>query len=830
MVPKKNSPLCSPVDTLMRRLSFSKKFTLLGMIVLVSVGVTISSLYSHLNGIIRSSQHELQGLALIYPLTKSIQSFQQHRGLSCGVLSGISHLSADRITKEHIAADAFNALESSLPLSMRQLDSWKDIADTWQSIRLQGMQWTQAKNFSAHTQIINELLYLESIIADDYGLTADSDLDTFYLTYTSGNELLRALEHLGQMRAYGTAILGVKNITEQQAFDMATLLTLLEYSLKPLKINIDKVAHYNPSLKQGLLDTYDTINNASQQVIKEVHEDILNKHFSMTPADYFAFSTQAINSSYEQLHHSLLPTAENLIQHRIQATAHELQRIFVIAGILLMLVIYVMSAIYRSTMSNIHTLKHVVSGFSRGDMSERVFLNTQDELATIGNSFNIMADELVDLIAEKHSATHYVRSLIEASLDPLVTINAQGHITDANAALEKATGINRDKLIGSRFSEYFTNPDKAQAGYQLAFSQGFVNNYLLAIRHVSGKVIDVLYNASVYKDSDGNVLGVFAAARDITGQKTAENKLRILSTAIEQSPASVVITKLDAEIEYVNPRFTQVTGYSSDEAIGQNPRILQSGITDKSVYKAMWDTLIQGQAWVGEFVNRRKNGEHYYEEAYISPIQEDDGTITHYVAVKLDVTARKKLEEEVRQLAYYDPLTKLPNRRLLDDRLSQTISSCKRRKTYGALIFLDLDNFKPLNDAHGHTVGDRLLIEAANRLTQCLREIDTVARFGGDEFVILLAGLDTDKTTSITQAEIVAEKIRASLSEPYLFKIAHTSQPDTNVKHSCTGSIGVMVFNGSEGSQEDIMKWADAAMYEAKDAGRNLIRFYDMKS
>jgi diguanylate cyclase (GGDEF)-like protein/PAS domain S-box-containing protein len=428
------------------------------------------------------------------------------------------------------------------------------------------------------------------------------------------------------------------------------------------------------------------------------------------------------------------------------------------------------------------------------------------------------------------AAALYSRSLIEASLDPLVTISIDGKITDANAALEQVTGINRDLLIGSDFAYYFTEPEKAHEVYQQVFSQGAVKDYPLAIRHLSGKVTDVLYNATLYRDGTGKVVGVFAAARDVTGRKAVEVKLRMLSTAIEQSPTSVVITNLDGEIQYVNPCFTRVTGFSLAEAIEKNPRILQSGLTKEIVYDAMWDKLLKGQPWVGEFINRRKNGEIYYEEAYISPVKEDDGTVSNYVAVKLDVTARKQMEEEVRQLAFYDSLTNLPNRRLLNDRLSQVLSAMKRSGCYGVVMFLDLDNFKSLNDTHGHVVGDLLLIEAANRLVSCIREMDTVARFGGDEFVVMLAELDEDQSIATLQAEIVAEKIRITLSEPYVFTILHNAQPDTTVEHRCTSSIGVMVFNGSEGDQDDIMKWADAAMYKAKDAGGNLVRFYNGKA
>ncbi len=218
---------------------------------------------------------------------------------------------------------------------------------------------------------------------------------------------------------------------------------------------------------------------------------------------------------------------------------------------------------------------------------------------------------------------------------------------------------------------------------------------------LNGDVRHIKAVAKIFYDNNGEPLRMLGTNVDVTERKAAEAKLRMLSIAMEQSPTSVAITNLDAEIEYVNPRFTKVTGYSADEVFGKNPRILQSGLTDKSVHDDMWGRLTQGKRWVGEFINKNKNGEVFYEEAYISPVVDDDGTVRHYVAVKLDITARKKMEEEIRQLAFYDTLTKLPNRRLLNDRLSQSIAASKRSNSYGALMFLDLDNFKPLNDSYG---------------------------------------------------------------------------------------------------------------------------------
>jgi diguanylate cyclase (GGDEF)-like protein len=192
----------------------------------------------------------------------------------------------------------------------------------------------------------------------------------------------------------------------------------------------------------------------------------------------------------------------------------------------------------------------------------------------------------------------------------------------------------------------------------------------------------------------------------------------------------------------------------------------------------------------------------------------------------IDLTERKQMEEQVRQLAFYDPLTRLPNRRLLDDRLMQTMAASARTARHGALVFLDLDNFKPLNDTHGHAVGDLLLIEVAQRLKASVREMDTVVRIGGDEFVVMLGELTVDRAESAAQASLIAEKIRRTLADPYRLTLRHEGQPDKTIEHHCSASLGVALFVNHEASQADIMKWADAAMYLAKAAGRNRVRFH----
>ena len=317
---------------------------------------------------------------------------------------------------------------------------------------------------------------------------------------------------------------------------------------------------------------------------------------------------------------------------------------------------------------------------------------------------------------------------------------------------------------------------------------------------------------------------ILAVVRDISERKHVEEELRIAGIAFE-SQDGIVVTDAHSTILRVNRAFTEITGYAAEEVLGHTPAILKSGRHDAAFYAAMWEVILRDGSWHGEIWNRRKNGEVYPEQLTITAAKGSNGETTHYVATLRDITERKAAEDEIFYLAFYDALTELPNRRLLDDRLRQTMAASKRSGLYCALMFLDLDNFKPLNDTHGHDVGDLLLVEAARRITGCVRAADTVARFGGDEFVVMLSELDTDKDESAKQAAVVAEKIRAILAEPYRLSYQHEGKAEV-VGHHCAASIGVALFVNHEATPEDILKYADIAMYRAKEGGRNRVHFY----
>ena len=300
----------------------------------------------------------------------------------------------------------------------------------------------------------------------------------------------------------------------------------------------------------------------------------------------------------------------------------------------------------------------------------------------------------------------------------------------------------------------------------------------------------------------------------------------LIAAAVFDTHEAIMITDPDKNILKVNRSFTEITGYSSEEVVGKRPALLTTGQQDRKFYRRMWASIDLEKTWHGEILTRRKNGKIFPMSLTISAVTGDDGQTTNYIGIFTDITRQKSAETEIHNLAYYDPLTHLPNRRLLNDRLTRTAAASRRSGRYGAVMFIDMDNFKPLNDAHGHVAGDLLLIEAARRITQCVRAVDTVARFGGDEFVVILGELDADKHSSAEQAQIVAEKIRSSLAEPYFLSLQKKEKTKhITVEHRCTSSIGVTLFADHQESHEALLKDADIAMYQAKNNGRNQISF-----
>jgi diguanylate cyclase (GGDEF)-like protein/PAS domain S-box-containing protein len=428
----------------------------------------------------------------------------------------------------------------------------------------------------------------------------------------------------------------------------------------------------------------------------------------------------------------------------------------------------------------------------------------------------ILVDELRKTRTELRDSEERARLLFSSNPVALLLVDEQGRIRDANrraaelfrTRIETLEQRNVDDLIPSRLRSHHA---KYRETYYLSPS----HRPMAASRELVAKALDdTEFPAEVglCPVTIGKTQHVICALTDITDRKQAESQLRVLSTAIEQTPATVMILDTDGNIQFVNPYFTRETGKSVHEVLGLNIRALSPGLNCEGVYDDMWQTLNRGEAWVGELISTQKNGGILWEEAHIAPVKDEKGLTTHFVAIKLNITQRKENEAMMLHYALHDTLTDLPNRKLLNDRLRLSMESARRNNHQLALLFLDLDYFKQINDSLGHEVGDLVLQETAQRMKGQLRGMDTVARIGGDEFVILLP-----KVMGAHDALTVAEKIRQAVGLPIVSETL-------GLKVTC--SIGIALFPKDASNDIELYRHADQALYKVKESGRNSVQVF----
>jgi diguanylate cyclase (GGDEF)-like protein/PAS domain S-box-containing protein len=398
----------------------------------------------------------------------------------------------------------------------------------------------------------------------------------------------------------------------------------------------------------------------------------------------------------------------------------------------------------------------------------------------------------------------------------ILWVDEQARIRYVNEAVCKEHGFTKEELLKMSIPDFDPEfPAEAWPAHWQELKQKGNLNFETRHTREDGSIYSIEVSANYVKfgDLELNV----AYNKDITERKQTELELQIAATAFD-SQESMIITDGKGVILRVNKAFTESTGYKTEELVGQTPRLLKSGRHDSAFYKEMWNTLVSKGLWQGEIWDRRKNGEIYPKWLSITAVKANDGMVTNYVGAHFDITERKLSEEKIRRLAFHDSLTNLPNRQLLLDRLRQTLATVSRSNRKGALLFIDLDNFKSLNDTLGHAMGDMLLKQVAHRLVACVREGDTVSRLGGDEFVVVLQDLSEKEAEAVEQAEGIGGKILAALNQPFELE---------NGKHSHSGSIGIILFSGQHQDPEELLKQADIAMYQSKTAGRNTLRFFD---
>lgn len=414
------------------------------------------------------------------------------------------------------------------------------------------------------------------------------------------------------------------------------------------------------------------------------------------------------------------------------------------------------------------------------------------------------------------SSEEKLRSLYELAPLGITLTDMAGRYIEFNEAFRAICGYSVDELRALDYWELTPKEFEQEEMLQLGLLErlGCYGPYEKQYRRKDGSLISINLNGRLVVGSDGQRY-IWSIVEDISKRKQSEAKLQLAASVFSHAREGIMITDASSTIIEVNDTFSLITGYSREEVLGKNPRIFQSGRHSAEFYKVMWQELMENNHWTGEIWNRRKNGEVYAEILTISAVRDTTGRTQHYVALFTDITPMKEYAQQLEHIAHYDALTTLPNRVLLADRLQQAILQTERRKYALAVIYLDLDGFKAINDTHGHETGDELLITVSQRMKEALREGDTLARIGGDEFVAVLVDLE-----QIADCEPVLSRLLETASAPVLVD---------DIKLHVSASIGVTFYPQDNVDADHLIRHADQAMYVAKQSGKNRYHLFDVQ-
>ncbi len=521
------------------------------------------------------------------------------------------------------------------------------------------------------------------------------------------------------------------------------------------------------------------------------------------------------------------------------------QRLFVIALAFSVFGILLVTYVARRISRPIARLANVAEKVSQGDFAARVDIGRHppgDEVSALAQGFNRMAERLqrwhLDLETEIGQRTRELaeeKFLAQRYLDVagvmLMVLDPGGRIVKINAMGCELLGSPENELLGEDWFARFVPHARRAAALEyfhrvMAKEAALIESYeATVLTPVRGeRVFD--FRTRLLLATSGEVQGTLLSALDVSDRKATDRDLRVAAIAFESQEA-IMIMAADYRIMRINKAYTRITGLSAEDVVGKlPPPLAAAGSADVNPFSHMVESLRTNGTWEGEFWTTTKAGTKYLQLLTITVVKDAAGVITNYVASFIDITKRKEAADEIENLAFYDPLTKLPNRRLLLDRLQHGLASCARNQRHGALFFIDLDNFKTLNDTRGHDVGDKLLVEVADRLRSLVRQQDTIARLGGDEFVVMLEDLDTEGMAA-AQAESVAAKMLDALNRPFVLSASGDGNDEVAHEHHCSSSMGITLFGHEDLSVDELLKQADLAMYQAKAAGRNTLCFFD---
>ena len=848
---------------ILHRLSLGQKFLILGLVALLMVMVPTDLYLQRAFADMALAKKQVQGGQALGALSRVLQLTQTHRGLSASMLSGNMFSGNDKLAQRlpGVRASLVQAMAGvdatlkSSAVSPQIASLWVERRQEWLVLAQRIDGWTLHADESTHlhTDLIAGQFLVGAAVMDEFGLSLDSWMDSRMLTQASVVNAVALTEHLGLMRARGAVYLTQGVIpAEGRPILQASQKQVMQVQAELFR-NLAKAADANAAIKAGLAGQAQKLGEQISVSMALVEKELSSgRRLRMTPDVYFDELTRTIDGLYD-----FNTQAIQVLEHTLQARVNSAQQVAFGMLALLSLGVLMAGALAWAFVRSITLPVREAVAFARaladGDLSATVRVRGSNEIGRLMQSLTDMqtaqqqAREIESLrpfaleLTASRMGSHQVLERLIQKLEQLLptTLGAIWLLDPQSNRLHAGAAPGLSDLLEQARGDQRLEPDLLPAG-QVSFSHAdardleLVDSPLRSTFNAMGKKTGLQACWSVpVLSGKGQVLGVWdlhlqqsdapdAHARKLidtvsyfAGQaidrRAAEAQERLAAQVFSESHDAITITDANERIVMVNPAFSEITGFDASEVLDRNPSMLSSGRHDPAFYAAMWREIHAQGKWQGEIWNRRKSGEVYPEWLTISRLSNSFGEVTNYMAMFSDISQRKADEERMQWMANFDVLTGLPNRALLQDRFTHDVSVAQRGGSSLALMFMDLDHFKNVNDSLGHGIGDELLISVARRMRQQVREQDTVARLGGDEFVLLLPGTDADGAAHL------AQKVLDAIAQPF-----QVGEHELMV----TPSIGIAVYPQDGHDLASLAQHADVAMYRAKEDGRNAYRFF----
>ncbi len=800
----------------MHKISIQTLLIVVMSFVLVAVFAPMTFVVLNENKEINLLRQEQIGTALIPKIQHINILLVQHRGTANRFLSGNQNLQPVLTDLENQITNAFaeriiQCQAQHIDLPCKQLNNFQA---KWNGLKTTYHQLPANESFAQHSLLITDILAFLTNVADSSNLSLDSQLSSYYLMKNMVETLPNLIENIGQLRGFGSGLM-VKShtITTNEQIEIEKLLYGVQLSMQTVNFQFDKVFTVLPSFEQIQRENFQKTQYNVNQFLLTAKQYVLQHEDTLSDE---VFYNQAVNA-IKQIMTLYTPVVDALNQelnNRIEALLFKRYCIF--AGAFF-LVAWLVSFLFHFK-KRLNALNHAIICFEQlsiENYDHPITITYHDEIGQFLNALMLMRNRLANNIDQlKYGISRLTEAQRIAQLGDW-DWNVQTDELHCSHEGYRILDIVEDISVWNlnRFLNRIKTTDRDNVAATFVHAQQIAGNYDVEYRtncdNSEQKIIHQRIES--HANAQGKIVRLVGTIQDVTVQREMEAKIRLAAEVFDNVGEAIVVTDENNKITLINKIFSKITGYTQNEMIGHNPNFLSSGKHDSDFYKTMWKDINETGIWKGEVWNHRKNGTLYPEMLTITTIRNHAGEIINHIGIFSDITIQKHAIEQIEYLANYDGLTRLMNRRALEVATKRALADAKRHKHLLALLFIDLDGFKAVNDNFGHDVGDDVLKKAAESLKKTVRECDIIARLGGDEFVVVLTNLSDFNSISP-----IADKIVLSLNQ---------TVSDETQTLTVTPSIGISVFSEACDDYEKLLTRADKAMYAAKTYGKNNYQF-----